>query len=80
MCLCVILGPAHAFVRQHTHVTNRIRAASDRRRFYFGEGDFSGATVCVTPPSVSFNLVIGMACCVIVTFLHRQRELEMKEG
>lgn len=65
-------GPA--LFCQKVHIVNRIKAASDRRRLCFIKGDFSGATV-----SVSFNLVIRMACCVIVTSPNRQKELATKE-
>lgn len=54
------------FVRVHIQTLTRLQPTSDRCHFYFSEDDFSGATVCSTPPPVSFNLVIRMACCVIV--------------
>lgn len=68
-------GPA--LFCQRAHILNRIKAASDRRRLCFNKGDFSGATVSVTPQS--FNLVIRMACCVIVTSPNGQKELATKE-
>ena len=73
VCLCTVLDlPMH--LSESAQIINRITAASDRRRFYFNEGDLSAATVCASPPSVSFNLVIRMACCVIVTSPHGHRE------
>ncbi len=62
------------------HIINRITAASDRRRFCFSEGDFGAATARVSLLSVSFNLVIRMACCVIATSPHRLKELATKAG
>lgn len=76
---CVILGQL-VLLSESTHIINRITVASDRRRFCFSEGDIGGAAVSVTPLSVSFNLVIRMACCVIVTSPHRQRVLAVKAG
>lgn len=64
---------------EHTNIINMITTASDTRLFCLGEGDFSSATVCVTAPSMSLNLVIRLACCVIVTYPHQHRVLRAKE-
>lgn len=79
MCAPMISGQL-MLLSESTHIVNRITATSDSRRFCFRKGDCCGATVCVTPPSESFNLVIRMACCVIVTSTHRQKELPTEEG
>lgn len=64
---------------ESTNMVNRITGVSDRRRFYFSEGDFSRAAVCVTPSSESFNLVIRMACCVIVSSCMGRRNWQPRE-
>lgn len=64
--LCVRVCTCSFFVRVHIQTLIRLQPTSDRCHFYFSEDDFSGATVCSTPLPVSFNLVIRMACCVIV--------------
>lgn len=65
-CACVRVCTCSFFVRVHIQTLTRLQPTSDRCHFYFSEDDFSGATVCSTPLPVSFNLVIRMACCVIV--------------
>lgn len=73
-CVVAVLDPLLAFVMsKSTLIINRITAASDICHFYFSELDFSAATVCLTPPSESFNPVIRMACCVMTGFMHRCR-------
>lgn len=68
VCVCVFFQcTPHAFVREHTHHKQDYSRVWQMPFLLWPGLIPAGATVCLTPPSVSFNLVIGTACCVIVT-------------